>query len=119
MVIFSKGQANEVSSSGNGASVSFKDLILDEDVSLDADLVVLDLGMVPNSGPDPYAANESQEGMSDEEKDEADAAAEIAIPADSILALDYRQGSDLPQLKSHHAPQGEAYTRSRQPGQNG
>jgi quinone-modifying oxidoreductase subunit QmoB len=99
MVIFSKGQVNEVNSSGNGASVSFKDLILDEDVSLDADLVVLDLGMVPNSGPDPYAANESQEGMSDEERDAADAAAEIAIPADSILALDYRQGSDLPQLK--------------------
>ena len=68
MVIFSKGQVGDVTSSGNGATVNFRDLILDEDVALQADLVVLDLGMVPNSGPDPYAANESQEGMSDEEK---------------------------------------------------
>ncbi|MGB5563819.1 MAG: hydrogenase iron-sulfur subunit [Sedimenticolaceae bacterium] len=99
MVIFSKGEVGEVTSSGSGATVKFKDLILDEEVALEADLVVLDLGMVPNSGPDPYAANESQEGMSDEQKDDANAAAEIAIPVDSILALDYRQGSDLPQLK--------------------
>ena len=55
--------------------------------------------MVPNSGPDPYAANESQEGMSDDEKVEANAAAEVAVPVDSILNLDYRQGTDLPQLK--------------------
>jgi quinone-modifying oxidoreductase subunit QmoB len=99
MVIFSKGEVKEVTSAGSGATVSFKDLILDEEVGLEADLVVLDLGMVPNSGPDPYAANESQEGMSDEEKSDANDAAEIAIPVDSILALDYRQGSDLPQLK--------------------
>jgi quinone-modifying oxidoreductase subunit QmoB len=99
MVIFSKGEVGEVTSAGSGATVKFKDLILDEEVALEADLVVLDLGMVPNSGPDPYAANESQEGMSDEEKSDANDAAEIAIPVDSILALDYRQGSDLPQLK--------------------
>jgi quinone-modifying oxidoreductase subunit QmoB len=99
MVIFSKGEVGDVTSDGSGATVKFKDLILDEEVALEADLVVLDLGMVPNSGPDPYAANESQEGMSDEEKSDANDAAEIAIPVDSILALDYRQGSDLPQLK--------------------
>jgi quinone-modifying oxidoreductase subunit QmoB len=99
MVIFSKGQVNEVTSSGAGATVSFRDLILDEDVSVEADLVVLDLGMVPNSGPDPYAASESQEGMSDDEKAEANEAAEVAVPIDSILNLDYRQGTDLPQLK--------------------
>ena len=53
-MIFSKGsRSNEVTSSGNGASVSFRDLILDDDVA-DADLVVLDLGMVPNSGPNPW-----------------------------------------------------------------
>ncbi|MGB5776085.1 MAG: FAD-dependent oxidoreductase, partial [Sedimenticolaceae bacterium] len=93
MVIFSKGQVREVTSADSGATVNFKDLILNEDISLEADLVVLDLGMVPNSGPDPYAANESQEGMTDDEKTEANDAAEIAIPVDSILALDYRQGS--------------------------
>jgi quinone-modifying oxidoreductase subunit QmoB len=99
MVIFSKGQVNEVKSSGSGATVNFKDLILDENVDLQADLVVLDLGMVPNSGPDPYAANESQEGMSDEQKAADNSARETAVTIDSILNLDYRQGTDLPQLK--------------------
>ncbi len=99
MVTFAKGEVREVSSGGNGASVRFKDLILDEDVSVDADLVVLDLGMVPNSGPDPYADSESQEGMSDEEKAADNDARETAVSVDSILNLDYRQGSDLPQLK--------------------
>jgi len=99
MVIFSKGQVKDVTSSGNGATVNFKDLILDEDIALQADLVVLDLGMVPNSGPDPYAANESQEGMSDEEKAADNSAREAAVTVDSILNLDYRQGTDLPQLK--------------------
>ena len=99
MVIFSKGQVNEVKSSGAGATVNFKDLILDENVDLAADLVVLDLGMVPNSGPDPYAANESQEGMDDEQKAADNSARETAVTIDSILNLDYRQGSDLPQLK--------------------
>ncbi|MCP5314730.1 MAG: hydrogenase iron-sulfur subunit [Chromatiaceae bacterium] len=99
MVIFSKGKVNEVTSAGNGATVNFKDLILDEDVNLEADLVVLDLGMVPNSGPDPYATSESQEGMSDEEKAADNSARETAVSVDSILNLDYRQGTDLPQLK--------------------
>ncbi len=99
MVIFSKGQVGDVTSSGNGATVNFRDLILDEDVALQADLVVLDLGMVPNSGPDPYAASESQEGMSDEEKAADNSARETAVTIDSILNLDYRQGTDLPQLK--------------------
>jgi len=99
MVIFTKGQVSEVASGGDGLSVKFKDLILDEDAEMAADLVVLATGMVPNSGPDPYAGNESQEEMSDDEKDTANAAAEVAVSVDSILNLDYRQGSDLPQLK--------------------
>ena len=96
MVIFSKGQVNEVTSAGNGATVNFKDLILDEDVNLDADLVVLDLGMVPNSGPDPYAQLAVDEAEDEEERAKAQAILEVAPP--SILNLDYRQGTDLPHL---------------------
>jgi quinone-modifying oxidoreductase subunit QmoB len=101
MVIFTKGITSEVTSSGNGATVKFKDMILDSEENLDVDLVVLDLGMVPNSGPDPYAGagGETQEGMSDDEKAADNAAAEVAVSVDSILNLDYRQGPDLPQLK--------------------
>ncbi len=101
MVTFTKGEVNEVANGGNGATVRFKDKILDEDVELPVDLVVLDIGMVPNAGPDPYAANESLEGMSDEDREEAKEkmASETAVTVESILNLDYRQGTDLPQLK--------------------
>ena len=98
MVTFSKGLISEVTSAGSGATVKFKDLILNDDVAVDADLVVLDLGMVPNSGPDPYAQNEAQEGMNADEKTAANDAA-VVVNADSILNLDYRQGTDLPHLK--------------------
>ncbi len=105
MVIFSKGQVNEVTSSGNGAKVSFKDLILDEDVDLEADLVVLDLGMVPNSGPDPYAVTVELEKLPVEERDNKQAEIEEKVAAasvsiESILNLDYRQGTDLPHLSN-------------------
>ena len=86
-VTFRKGIASEVVAGGE-LEVKFKDKILDEDTSLMADLVVLDVGMVPNSGPDPHA---DPLVANDEEP--------VAVTVDSILNLDYRQGTDLPQLK--------------------
>ena len=82
-VTFTKGMASEVLPDGNSCTVKFKDLILDEDSSVEADLIVLATGQIPNSGVN------------------------IEIPEDpqseakpiSILNLTYRQGKDLPQLK--------------------
>jgi quinone-modifying oxidoreductase subunit QmoB len=85
-VIFTKGTVSAVS---GDLEVKFHDAILDQDEILQPDLVVLDLGMVPNSGPNPYPDEMSE--------DEASAATEVSV--DSILNLDYRQGTDLPQLK--------------------
>jgi len=82
-VTFSKGQVSAVVPKGGSLEVKFKDLILDEDASLECDLVVLATGMVANSGPDPYATPE----------------AAPSVTVESILNLDYRQGTDLPQLK--------------------
>jgi len=96
MVTFSKGQASEVVANG-GLKVMFKDLILDVDTELDCDLVVLATGQVPNVGPDPYAQLAVEETEDEEEKAKAQALLENAPP--SILNLDYRQGTDLPQLK--------------------
>ncbi|WP_133512898.1 hydrogenase iron-sulfur subunit [Candidatus Thiosymbion oneisti] len=96
MVTFSKGQATEVTANGE-LKVKFKDLILDEDTELDCDLVVLATGQVPNVGPDPYAQLAVEEVEDEEEKAKAQALLENAPP--SILNLDYRQGTDLPQLK--------------------
>ena len=86
-VTFSKGQVSEVVP-GASLTVKFKDLILNEDTQMECDLVVLATGMVANSGPDPYAETENV-GV----KPVAE------IPVESILNLDYRQGTDLPQLK--------------------
>ncbi len=99
MVTFSKGQVSEVVP-GDSLEVKFKDLILDEDTSMQADLVVLDVGMMPNSGPDPYAAPlEIDEEAAQGDNDEA-TPPPPSVSVDSILNLDYRQGTDLPHLKN-------------------
>jgi quinone-modifying oxidoreductase subunit QmoB len=98
MITFTKGIVSEVVA-GDSPTVKFKDLILDDDAEMACDLVVLDVGMVPNSGPDPYAGMENDEESGAEESAEAaeDAAPEVSV--DSILNLGYRQGTDLPHLK--------------------
>ena len=84
-VTFTKGEANEVTVSGDKLTVNFKDLILNEDTGIEADLVVLATGMVPNSGVD-IDAEPAEEGS-------------VEVSVESILNLDYRQGKDLPHLK--------------------
>ncbi|MCP4993376.1 MAG: hydrogenase iron-sulfur subunit [Gammaproteobacteria bacterium] len=98
MVTFTKGIVSEVNP-GNELTIKFKDMILNEDTEMKADLVVLDVGMVPNSGPDPYAEPmEAEEGEAAAEATEtAEATQEVSV--ESILNLDYRQGTDLPHLK--------------------
>ncbi len=97
MVTFSKGKASEVVASGGKLTVKFNDLILNEDTAMECDLVVLATGQVPNTGPDPYAQLAVDEAPTEEEKEAARRALAVAPP--SILNLDYRQGTDLPQLK--------------------
>jgi quinone-modifying oxidoreductase subunit QmoB len=97
MVTFSKGEVSEVVP-GDSLEVKFKDLILDEETSMQADLVVLDVGMMPNSGPDPYAVPMVID--EDEEKTEEVEIKAPTVTVDSILNLDYRQGTDLPHLKN-------------------
>ncbi|MEJ1296227.1 MAG: hydrogenase iron-sulfur subunit [Candidatus Sedimenticola sp. (ex Thyasira tokunagai)] len=97
MVTFSKANVSEVVP-GDSIEVKFQDLILNEATSMKVDLVVLDVGMMPNSGPDPYAQlafDEAEEGST--EKETLREALAVAPP--SILNLEYRQGTDLPHLK--------------------
>jgi len=96
-VIFSKGAVANVSASGDGCTVKFKDLILNEETSADADLVVLATGMVPTTGPDLDQLNEANRAA-----EGGDAAAKeqvIQMMSKSVLNLDYRQGPDVPQFK--------------------
>lgn len=85
-VTFRKGKVSTVDVKGNDLQVNFKDLILDEDAQMGADLVVLATGMLPNSGTD-------IDTMKD--KDES---GEVKVSVQSILNLNYRQGPDMPQL---------------------
>ena len=96
MVTFSKGKVTEVVP-GPTLQVKFKDLILNDNASMECDLVVLDVGMMPNTGPDPYAQLAVEEAEDEAEKEKARALLANAPP--SILNLDYRQGTDLPLLK--------------------
>jgi len=82
-VTFVKGEAKAVAASGNGLKVEFRDLILDQDSRIAADLVVLATGQVPRSGVNIDLPEEERAGMEEQ----------------SVLKLAYRQGSDLPQFK--------------------
>nr|VFJ59160.1 MAG: putative adenylylsulfate reductase-associated electron transfer protein QmoB [Candidatus Kentron sp. DK] len=105
-VTFSKGIVSEVAAGGGNLTVKFKDLILDEDASMQADLVVLATGMVPNSGIDielvaPPVDEEEEKRLkerSEEEIKEEEAKLQVEIKEKSVLNLDYRQGPDVPQL---------------------
>ena len=97
MVTFAKGIASEVVP-GDSLKLRFKDKILNEDTEMDCDLVVLATGMEPNSGPDPYAVPlEAEEGEETDAAENAPAPQEVSV--ESILNLQYRQGTDLPHLK--------------------
>lgn len=85
-VTFRKGKVSTVDVNGNDLKVNFKDLILDEDAHIDADLVVLATGMVPNSGT-------NIDTMKDVDENGV-----TKVPVESILNLQYRQGPDVPQL---------------------
>ncbi|MDD5249736.1 MAG: hydrogenase iron-sulfur subunit [Rhodocyclaceae bacterium] len=95
-VIFTKAKVNKVAG-GNSCRVDFKDLILDEDASIDADLVVLATGQVPTSGVNldewttTVTAAESGDEAAKQKKSE--------LQKISVLNLNYRQGPDMPQFK--------------------
>ena len=82
-VTFTKGRVSRVETHGAAGRVRFRDLILDEEMVIEADLVVLATGQVPNSGVDI--------GLPEDKQSE--------LKPISILNLAYRQGRDLPQLK--------------------
>ena len=96
-VIFAKGKASKVETAGTGCRVNYRDLILDADSILDADLVVLATGQVPSSGVNVVEwdrLTKEADGGSVEAKQQKSELKNI-----SILNLTYRQGPDVPKLK--------------------
>ena len=104
--LFTRGEVSAVE--GNGSlKVHLKESLLGDDVSLDADLVVLAVGMVPNSadGEAIRALHDAQrrveKGESEVQKKEAQKIVDELAHHEGteILNLDYRQGPDLPVLR--------------------
>jgi len=109
MTFLTRGEVEAVASDGNGAlSVRVNNSLLGEHVELAADLVVLAVGMVPDSadgeGIRIYrdAKKRAETGDSDKQREAAlKQAEEYAHHAGTeILNLNYRQGPDLPVLQS-------------------
>ena len=93
-ITFTKGVAEEVRVDAAGAlRVRCRDPVLGETIELAADLVVLATGLLPNSGS----------GAGRGAEDAAPKGGRMEIPVESILHLDYRQGSDLPHLRDGFA----------------
>lgn len=82
-VIFTRASVSKVEATATGCTVRMHDLILDEDAAIEADLVVLATGQVPNSGVDIELAD-----------DDPAKAQQV-----SVLNLSYRQGKDMPTLR--------------------
>ena len=96
-VSFTKGRASTVEAVDRVARVRFRDLILDEDTTADADLVVLATGQVANAGVNldtwTQTVTEAESGSEPAKQRRTE------LQKISVLNLNYRQGPDLPQLK--------------------
>ncbi len=96
-IFFTKGEVTGVSGNGNELiAVDVKDTLLGEDITIEADLVVLATGMLPTA-----AIGEEIVMISEEEEKKP---TEPAPPVDTIikshlLNLNYRQGPEMPPLK--------------------
>ena len=104
--LFARGEVAGVSGNGH-LQVALRDTLLGEGTVLDADLVVLAVGLVPNSADGEAirihtdAVKRSQTGESEVQREEARkvAAQYAGYQGTEILNLDYRQGPDLPTLR--------------------
>ena len=103
-VMLTKGEVTGVSEASNGnLYIDVKDTLLGENIRLEADMVVLATGMVPNTKIEPDVLAEWKKKFDDQleasgGKPDPNAPLEPhKVP--NILHLDYRQGPELPVLE--------------------
>jgi quinone-modifying oxidoreductase, subunit QmoB len=104
-IFITKGEVASVEASGKGLVVELSKSQLGDEVELEADLVVLAVGMVPVA-TDGVALRELKDARRNLERGDGDAARLQAtvdrlspIEGTEILGLTYRQGPDLPALE--------------------
>lgn len=106
-VFLTKGEVVSVKKNGGSMTVEVKNTLLGEDITIDADLVVLATGMVPNSADgekiravkDARAFLASDQGGPQVEEMKKKIAMWEQHEGTEILNLNYRQGPDLPALQ--------------------
>jgi quinone-modifying oxidoreductase subunit QmoB len=105
--MLARGTVEGVASTGGRLQVKVKDSLLGEEVEIEAELVVLAVGMVPNSADgeairqlrDARKRIERNESETQRKAAEEEAARLAQHDGTEILNLAYRQGPDLPVLK--------------------
>jgi quinone-modifying oxidoreductase subunit QmoB len=105
-VMLARGTVEGVTASGGRLTVRVKDSLLGEQVEIESDLVVLAVGMVPNSADgeairalrDAKRRIERNESETQRKAAEEEAARLARHDGTEILNLAYRQGPDLPVL---------------------
>ena len=104
--MMTRGEVTKVEANGK-LTIQVKDSMLGGDVAIDADLVVLAVGMVPASADGELireltdSRNQAEHSESSQVRETSAARAEELKDHEGteILNLDYRQGPDLPTLK--------------------
>ncbi len=101
-LFLTKGEIDGVTSENGKVSINVKETLLGEDITVNADMVVLATGMVPSTKvPEEILEEfeEKQEEVQEEKKEAGQETQVIEEPGAKILNLTYRQGTDLPILK--------------------
>jgi quinone-modifying oxidoreductase, subunit QmoB len=98
---FTKGEVVSVKEiSGGGVSIDLDETLLGEQITVNADMLVLATGMVPSTSvEDGVFAGEGEETLADAPVVEGEEAPKDEAKEANILNLEYRQGTDLPTLK--------------------
>jgi quinone-modifying oxidoreductase subunit QmoB len=106
--MFTRGEVDKVEGNGNGRlSVQVRDSLLGDGAVLEGDLVVLAVGMVPNSADGEAIRTLTDAKMRRDKKESETQVAEANKVIEKlkehegteVLNLDYRQGPDMPVLK--------------------
>jgi len=99
-VFFAKGDVQSISGEGGSLAVEVEDTLLGERIGVNVDLVVLAVGMVPNSMPEEEKmATAEAEPAAEEGAESAERAPDSGFYGSPALHLEYRQGPELPTLK--------------------
>jgi quinone-modifying oxidoreductase subunit QmoB len=98
-VVLAKGEVSGINNDGNGMVVEFDDVLLGDQITVRADLVVLATGMVPTTLPEGgKSSGKAAEPATEGEEKATEVAADSGFYGAPTLHLEYRQGPELPTL---------------------